>query len=86
MATSMISSSQKESIFMNMSDGVILMNDQHEITYLNPAAEVIFGITKTDEETISCDRLTRNKSNKSFNLPDVQCMKRTKNQTLPCQL
>lgn len=36
MATSMISSSQKESIFMNMSDGVILMNDQHEITYLNP--------------------------------------------------
>ena len=39
MATSMISSSQKESIFMNMSDGVILMNDQHEITYLNPAAE-----------------------------------------------
>ena len=55
MATSMISSSQKESIFMNMSDGVILMNDRHEITYLNPAAEVIFGITKTDEETISCD-------------------------------
>ena len=40
MATSMISSSQKESIFMNMSDGVILMNDQHEITYLNPAAEL----------------------------------------------
>lgn len=67
MATSVISSSQKESIFMNMSDGVILMNDRHEITYLNPAAEVIFGITKTDEETISCDRLTRNKSNKSFN-------------------
>lgn len=43
-----ITSKQKESIFMNMSDGVLFINHNQEITYMNPAAQTILGL---DSET-----------------------------------
>ena len=39
-----ITSKQKESIFMNMSDGVLFINHNQEITYINPAAKTILGL------------------------------------------
>lgn len=39
-----ITSKQKETIFMNMSDGVLLINSNQEITYINPAAEAILNL------------------------------------------
>lgn len=58
-----ITSKQKETIFMNMSDGVLLINSNQEITYINPAAEAILNLY--NETPIMQDFLF-NKKNKQF--------------------
>lgn len=65
--TSTISSRQRESVFMNMSDGVITINNSREITYINPAAEAILGLKSENiinRQFPAC--IPQNKSNKSF--------------------
>lgn len=44
MTNTIFSSQQKESIFMNMSDGVITLDTNQQITYMNPAGEAIFNL------------------------------------------
>lgn len=58
-----ITSKQKETIFMNMSDGVLLINSNQEITYSNPAAEAMLNLYR--EAPVMQDFLF-NKKNKPF--------------------
>lgn len=59
--------SQKDSIFTNMSDGVLLINAQGIITYANPAAREIFNLPEdTDDELSVENSLCQNKSNRPF--------------------
>lgn len=65
--SSRISSNQKESIFMNMSDSVLILNKNQEVTYLNPACENTLGVKEQNvlnRQISSC--LIQNRSNKSF--------------------
>lgn len=68
--TSPITKLQKDSIFMNMSDGVVLINEENQITYINPAGENIFGLQGYHFEQNDCSVehcLIGNKSNRNFN-------------------
>ena len=63
-----LSSYQNERIFENMSDGIMTINQNGSITYMNSACEQIFGITLADLENKSFeDVFLNNKKNKAFN-------------------
>ena len=68
--TSILSSSQKEMIFENMSDGVMTVDSDGIITYFNSACANIFGITSPDDiigmSFSSC--FMANKKNRAFNM------------------
>jgi len=63
---------QKETIFMNMSDGVLLINHNQEITYINPAAEAILNLYS---ETPTMQDFLLNKKNKPFYKILLQALK-----------
>ena len=63
-----LSSYQNERIFENMSDGIMTINQNGSITYMNSACEQIFGIALADLENKSFeDVFLNNKKNKAFN-------------------
>lgn len=63
-----LTSEQKEMIFENISDGVITINTQGQITYVNSACTAIFDMTSEDllEHSFQ-DIFLTNKKNKEFN-------------------
>lgn len=65
---SFLSSSQKEMVFENMSDGVMTVNEEGCITYMNSACEKIFSLTTADVKDKSFEKyFLQNKKNKAFN-------------------
>ena len=65
---STLSASQNERIFENMSDGIMTIDKNGRITYMNSACEKIFGTTLTDLEEKSFENaFLGNRKNKSFN-------------------
>lgn len=62
-------SEQKEHIFENMSDGVMLINSAGMITYLNSACENMFELNKNENVTgkFFSDVFLSNKKNRAFN-------------------
>lgn len=66
--SSILSSSQKEMVFENMSDGVMTINETGNITYMNSACERIFGSPVSEIEDKSFEELfLQNKKNRAFN-------------------
>lgn len=65
---SIFTSEQKNMIFENMSDGILMINENDEITYLNSACAKILQVT-ADEITGHSFRETflQNKKNRAFN-------------------
>lgn len=56
------------SIFENMSDGVFIINSKQEISYANPAAERIFGLSLKDLSQKSLNTtILSSRKNRSFN-------------------
>lgn len=77
-----LSSDQKNTIFANMSDGIITVNADGEITYLNSACAEIL---ETSEQTLLGasfqETFMGNRSNREFNRLFEQCIQ--KNQSIP---
>lgn len=67
-----ITAKQKETIFMNMSDGVLLINHNQEITYINPAAQAMLNL---NSETPTMQDFLLNKKNKLFYRLLLQALK-----------
>ena len=66
--TSILSSSQKEMIFENMSDGIMTVNHNGQITYMNSACEKIFSTPFEQMKNQSFEELfLANKNNRAFN-------------------
>lgn len=63
-----LSTIHSASIFENMSDGVFIINASQEISYVNPAAERIFGMSDNDllQKKVAATILN-NRKNRSFN-------------------
>ena len=42
---------QRNAVFMNMSDAVITINENQEITYMNPGGESMFGTSHKEAQS-----------------------------------
>lgn len=70
---------QRNAVFMNMSDAVITINENQEITYMNPAGESMFGISLNEAQSKQVSQcLTNKKSNRSFNRLILMALKSSK--------
>lgn len=65
---SILSSNQKEMVFENMSDGIMTINKEGNITYMNSACETMFHASLSTLQGHSFeDTFLGNKKNKAFN-------------------
>lgn len=65
---SILSTSQKEMVFENMSDGVMTIDKEGRITYINSACEKIFELSKNDiQDKLFDECFLQNRKNRAFN-------------------
>jgi PAS domain S-box-containing protein len=66
--TPILSSEQKEQIFENMSDGIMTVNNQGQITYMNSSCEKIFAVSLEELKDKSFEeQFLGSKKNRAFN-------------------
>ena len=79
----LLTKEQTDLIFNNMSDGVIMVNEEGIITYMNSASAAIFHIDAEDAIQKSFnDIFLQNKKNRAFNKLFRSSMEKQKNPLL----